>query len=171
MIEPEKPLKKKHQIKFDEEVSLKLQAEEQEELTIEEKSTLFAQLLEKRKKHFAAKREEEQTTNKGSTKKDHEMFDKAFKRVNTFEDFREELVEGSNKRAGAELEQETLKKQKVDNEQETTDQKVNDEQETTRLNECLEVVPEEIGIDAIPLAFKSLIVDWKIRREEKKSYY
>ncbi|GJW24625.1 hypothetical protein Tco_0038436 [Tanacetum coccineum] len=32
-----------------------------------------------------------------------EMFDRAFKRVNTFEDFRTELVEGKEKRAGAEL--------------------------------------------------------------------
>ncbi|GKC67618.1 hypothetical protein Tco_1100216 [Tanacetum coccineum] len=101
MIEPEKPLKKKDQIKFDEEEALRLQAkfdeedrlarekaqqvkeaniawddiqakidvdyqlaerlqaQEQQELTIEEKSTLFVQLLEKRKKHFAAKRAEE----------------------------------------------------------------------------------------------------------------
>ncbi|GKA64994.1 hypothetical protein Tco_0764701 [Tanacetum coccineum] len=34
------------------------------------------------------------------------MFDKAFKRVNTFVDFRTDLVEGSSKRAGEELEQE-----------------------------------------------------------------
>ncbi|GJU81165.1 hypothetical protein Tco_1283530 [Tanacetum coccineum] len=32
-----------------------------------------------------------------------EMFDRAFKRVNTFEDFRTELVEGKEKTAGAEL--------------------------------------------------------------------
>ncbi|GJY27568.1 hypothetical protein Tco_0403335 [Tanacetum coccineum] len=32
-----------------------------------------------------------------------EMFDRAFKRVNTFEDFRTELVEGKEKRAGTEL--------------------------------------------------------------------
>ncbi|GKG52959.1 hypothetical protein Tco_0550071, partial [Tanacetum coccineum] len=35
------------------------QAEEQEELSIEEKSKLFVELMEKRKKHFAAKRAEE----------------------------------------------------------------------------------------------------------------
>ncbi|GJU00638.1 putative ribonuclease H-like domain-containing protein [Tanacetum coccineum] len=100
MIEPEKPLKKKDQINFDEEETLRLQAKfdeedrlarekaqqveeaniawddiqakidadyqlakrlqarEQQELTIEEKSTLFVQLLEKRKKHFGAKRAE-----------------------------------------------------------------------------------------------------------------
>ncbi|GKB55971.1 hypothetical protein Tco_0912157 [Tanacetum coccineum] len=36
-----------------------LQAQEQEELFVEEKATLFQQLLEKRRKHFVAKREEE----------------------------------------------------------------------------------------------------------------
>ncbi|GJV59619.1 putative ribonuclease H-like domain-containing protein [Tanacetum coccineum] len=37
----------------------RLQAREQEELTIEERAKLFQQLLEKRRKHFAAKRAEE----------------------------------------------------------------------------------------------------------------
>ncbi|GKB32131.1 hypothetical protein Tco_0871532 [Tanacetum coccineum] len=103
----------------------RLQAQEQEELSIEEKATLFQQLLDKRRKHFAAKRAEEKR-NKPPTKaqqrkimctylknmegyklKDlkfkefdsiQEMFDRAFKRVNTFEDFRPELVEGKEKR-------------------------------------------------------------------------
>ncbi|GJT20061.1 hypothetical protein Tco_0878767 [Tanacetum coccineum] len=39
-----------------------------------------------------------------------ELFDKAFKRVNMFVDFRTDLVEGSSKRAGKELEQESTKK-------------------------------------------------------------
>nr|GEW66326.1 hypothetical protein [Tanacetum cinerariifolium] len=41
-----------------------------------------------------------------------EMFDRAFKRVNTFEDYRTKLVEGKEKRAGEELIQEITKKQK-----------------------------------------------------------
>ncbi|GJY15661.1 hypothetical protein Tco_0386083 [Tanacetum coccineum] len=41
------------------ELAQRLQVEEQEELTIEEKSKLFIQLLEARKKHFAIKRAEE----------------------------------------------------------------------------------------------------------------
>ncbi|GKD67758.1 hypothetical protein Tco_1321848 [Tanacetum coccineum] len=92
-----------------------------------------------------------------------EMFDKAFKRVNTFEDFITKLVEGKEKRAGEELMQENVKKQKVD-----------DDKETTKLKQCLEIIPdeEEVTIDAIPLAVKSpRIVDWKIHKEGKKSYY
>ncbi|GJX29292.1 uncharacterized mitochondrial protein-like protein [Tanacetum coccineum] len=44
-----------------------LQAQEQEELFVEEKATLFQQLLEKRRKHFSAKRAEEKR-NKPPTK-------------------------------------------------------------------------------------------------------
>ncbi|GJW31752.1 hypothetical protein Tco_0051784, partial [Tanacetum coccineum] len=160
MIEPEKPLKKKDQIKFYEEESLrlqaKLQAQEQQELTIEEKSALFVQLLEKRQKHFATKKVEEKRNRPptraqqrsimctylknmaGWKPKDlknksfaniQELFDKALKRVNTFVDFRIELVEGtemeessktvevmeesSSKRAGDELEQENAKNKRM----------------------------------------------------------
>ncbi|GJW31405.1 hypothetical protein Tco_0051437 [Tanacetum coccineum] len=52
-----------------------------------------------------------------------EMFDRAFKRVNTFEDFRTELVEGKETRAGTELIQENEKKQKVEDDKETTELK------------------------------------------------
>ncbi|GKE74442.1 hypothetical protein Tco_1536483 [Tanacetum coccineum] len=100
------------------------------------------------------------------------MFDRAFKRVNTFVDFRTELVEGSSKRASTELEQEVTKKQKVDDVQKTTE--VDDDQEVAKIKELIEIVPdeEEVAIDAIPLATKPLsIVDWKIHKEGKKTYY
>ncbi|GKB29852.1 hypothetical protein Tco_0869253 [Tanacetum coccineum] len=234
--EPVKPLKKKDQISFDEEVALKLQAEfdeeerlarekaekekeanialieewddiqakidvdyqlaerlqaqEQEELSDAEKATLFQQLLEKRRKHFAAKRAEEKRNKpptqaqqrkimctylknmEGYKLKDlkskefdsiQEMFDRAFKRVNTFEDFRTELVEGKEKRVGEELIQGSSKKQKVD-----------DDKETTELKQCMGIIldEEEVTIYASPLAVKSpRIVDWKIHKEGKKTYY
>ncbi|GJU14220.1 uncharacterized mitochondrial protein-like protein [Tanacetum coccineum] len=43
-------------IDADHQLAERLQAQEQEELSVEEKATLFEQLLEKRRKHFAAKR-------------------------------------------------------------------------------------------------------------------
>ncbi|GJY19647.1 hypothetical protein Tco_0391138 [Tanacetum coccineum] len=151
----------------------RLQAQEQEELSVKEKATLFQQLLEKIRKHFAAKRAEEKR-NKPPTKakrrkimytclknmegykhndlklKDfdsiQEKFDRAFKRVNTFEDFRTELVKGKAKRAGTELAQEITKKQKV-----------KDEKETTKIKKLMEIIPdeEEVAINAISLAVKS----------------
>ncbi|GKF90123.1 hypothetical protein Tco_0264086, partial [Tanacetum coccineum] len=145
------------------------------------------ELPEQRRKHFTAKRAEEKR-NKRPTKtqqkktmitylknmegwkhkylksKDFdsikELFDKAFKRVNMFVNFRTNLVEGSSKRAGKELEQESTKNQKVD-----------DDKETKELKQCLEIIPdeEEVTIDAIPLVVKSpRIVDLKIHKEGKK---
>ncbi|GJU04746.1 hypothetical protein Tco_1121176 [Tanacetum coccineum] len=163
----------------------RLQAREQEELTIEERAKLFQQLLEKRRKHFAAMRAKEKRNKpptkaqqknimctylkniKGKKVKDlkklsfdslQKMFDSAFKRVNTFVDFRTELVEGtekkenskkaeaeiaqksSSKRAGEELEQEPSKKQRME-----------DDKETSELQSLMEVVPdkEEVAINDI----------------------
>ncbi|GJY99320.1 hypothetical protein Tco_0516750 [Tanacetum coccineum] len=229
MIEPEpmKKLSKKDQLKLDEEVAQRLQAEfdeqerierekaeanialketwddiqakieadqllaerlqarEQEELTIEERAILFQQLLEKRRKHFAAKRAEEKR-NRPPTKaqqrsimctylknmegwkpKDlksksfaniQELFDKAMKRVNTFVDYRTELVEGSSKKADAEIAQESSSKRAGDElEQESIKkQKVDEDKETAELKSLMEVIPdeEEVAVDAIPLATK-----------------
>ncbi|GJU85431.1 hypothetical protein Tco_1292977 [Tanacetum coccineum] len=59
-----------------------------------------------------------------------ELFDKAFKRVNTFVDFRIELVEGS--------------------------EKMDDDQEAAKMKELIKIIPdeEEVAVDAIPLATK-----------------
>ncbi|GJS30043.1 hypothetical protein Tco_0490663 [Tanacetum coccineum] len=68
-----------------------------------------------------------------------------------------------SKRAGTELEQESIKKQKVD-----------EDKETAELQRLIEIVPdeEEVAIDAIPLATKPpSIVDYKIHKEGKKTYY
>ncbi|GJZ04389.1 hypothetical protein Tco_0537664 [Tanacetum coccineum] len=163
-------------IEADHELAQRLQAEEQEELSVEEKAKLFQQLLEKRRKHFAAKRAEEKRNKpptqaqqrkimytylkniEGKKLKDfnnksfdsiQKMFDRSFKRMNRFVDFKKDLVEGSSKRAGEELEQESTKKQKVD-----------EDKDTTELQSLMEVIPdeEEVAIDAIPLAVKSLTI-------------
>nr|GEW09227.1 hypothetical protein [Tanacetum cinerariifolium] len=92
-----------------------------------------------------------------------EMFDRVFKRVNTFEDFRTELVEGKEKRVGTELIQEITKKLKVE-----------DDIETTKLKQFIEIIidEEEVAIDVIPFSVKSpKIVDWNIYKEGRKSYY
>ncbi|GJT65592.1 reverse transcriptase domain-containing protein [Tanacetum coccineum] len=105
------------------------------------------------------------------------LFYKAMKRVNTFVDMDIELVEGSevrtegsetrvegsSKRAGEDLKQESSKKQKIE-----------EDKETAKLQRLIEVVPdkEEVAIDAIPLATKPpSIVDYKIHKEGKKTYY
>ncbi|GKC96647.1 hypothetical protein Tco_1162089 [Tanacetum coccineum] len=60
-------------------------------------------------------------------------------------------AEGSEKRAGEELMQESAKKQKVHNDTKE------DNTEEAKLKDCLEIISdeEEITIDAVPLAVKS----------------
>ncbi|GJU64450.1 hypothetical protein Tco_1246285 [Tanacetum coccineum] len=206
MIEPEKPLKKKYQIKFDEEEALRLQAkfdeedrlarekaqqveeaniawddiqakidadyqlakrlqaQEQQELTIEEKSTLFVQLLEKRKKHFAAKRAEEKRNRPPTRAQQRNIMCTYLKNMTGYKpkDLKnktefvkgtemeesskkaEVIEESSSKRAGDELQQESTKKQKMD-----------DDQERAKLQATK----------------PPSIVDWKIVKEGKISYY
>ncbi|GKD71163.1 hypothetical protein Tco_1325253, partial [Tanacetum coccineum] len=166
-------------VETDYELAQRLQAEEQEELTIKEKSKLFQQLLEKKRKHFVAKRAEERRS-KPPTKaqqrsimitylknmagwkpKDlknksfasvQELFENAMKRVNTFVDMDTELVEGSEIRE----EESSFKRAGDELEQEPTKkQKVDDDKEREDLQQCFELVTEEdVTIDAIPLATK-----------------
>ncbi|GJS21244.1 putative ribonuclease H-like domain-containing protein [Tanacetum coccineum] len=107
------------------ELAQRLQAEEHGEITIEETSRLFVELINKRKKHFAKLKAEEirrkpptkaQKRNQMSTylknmagykysqlkSKSYDeiqkLFDKEMKRVNTFIDIKSEVVKGSETR-------------------------------------------------------------------------
>nr|GEV38010.1 putative ribonuclease H-like domain-containing protein [Tanacetum cinerariifolium] len=128
-------------------------AQKSEQISIEERSKILAELIKSGRKYFAAKISEE-IRNKPPTKaqqksimctymknmegykqKDFKgksfddikkMFEKVYKRVNTFVDMNTEIVQqilkktqaevtkGSSKRAGEEIEQESAKKQKLD---------------------------------------------------------
>ncbi|GJV92124.1 hypothetical protein Tco_1539937 [Tanacetum coccineum] len=248
MVEQEKPLKEKDQIKFDEEIAQRLQAQmqaeleeeerlarerkedaniaewdnaqammdadyelaariqaqEQEELTIEEKLRLFVELMDKRKKHFSRLRAEEQrrkpltkaqkrnqmctylknmagfTHNQLKNKSFDEVqkaFDKTMSWIDSFVPVDSEVVkgskdraegsetraEGSSKRAGEDLQQESTKKQKID-----------DDKEKEELKQCFEIVlddGDDVTIDATPLSVKIPIVDYKIYQEGKKSFF
>nr|GEW40977.1 hypothetical protein [Tanacetum cinerariifolium] len=153
MVEPEKPLKRKDQIEFDEEddvqammdadneLAERLQAEEQGELSIEERSKLFVELMNQRKKHFVRLRAEEkrrkpptkaqkrnqmctylknmagftynQLKNK-SFKEVRKAFENTMSWINYFVSIVNDRAEGSSKRAGEELESEKSKNQKLD---------------------------------------------------------
>ncbi|GKE19711.1 putative reverse transcriptase domain-containing protein [Tanacetum coccineum] len=59
------------------------------------------------------------------------------------------------------MEQESSKKQKVD-----------DDKETEELKQCMEIISDDVTIEATPLSTKSpTIVDYKIYKEGKKSYF
>ncbi|GKF11621.1 hypothetical protein Tco_0049547, partial [Tanacetum coccineum] len=172
-----------------------MQTEEQEQLSIEEKSKLFVELLEKRKKHFAALRAQEKRSNpptktqKRNTMSTYlkkagykyiqlknksydeiqEMFDKEMKRVNTFIDMNTELVKGSKTKAEG-----SSKRAGDELEQEKAKkQKGDDDQEDEEMKKHIEIVKDdEVAIDAIPLATKPpMIVKYKIVKEGKFVYF
>ncbi|GJZ50884.1 hypothetical protein Tco_0605399 [Tanacetum coccineum] len=71
-----------------------------------------------------------------------ELFDKAFKRVNMFVDYRTNSVEAE----------------------------VDDDQEAAKIKELMKIIPdeEEVAIDVIPLATKPpTIVNWKIHKDNQ----
>ncbi|GKA73316.1 hypothetical protein Tco_0779532 [Tanacetum coccineum] len=71
--------------------------------------------------------------------------------------------ESRSKIACTELEQERIKKQKID-----------DDQEEDEMKKHIEIIidEEEIAVDAIPIATKPpIIVDWKIISEGKMKYF
>ncbi|GJS64932.1 hypothetical protein Tco_0679496 [Tanacetum coccineum] len=102
----------------------RLQAEEQGELTIEERSKLFVELMDKRKKHFAKLRAEE-IRRKPPTKaqKRNQMYSFVPMDTEVVEGSKIQ-AEGSNKRTREELESDNSKKQKID---ENVEAKVDDE--------------------------------------------
>ncbi|GJS44698.1 hypothetical protein Tco_0594819 [Tanacetum coccineum] len=135
-------------------------AQEQEELSNAEKATLFVQLLEKRRKHFAAKRAEEKRNKPPTQAQQRKIMCTYLKNMEGKKpkDFKNKYFDSIQK-----MFDRAFKRQKVD-----------DDKETTELKSLMEVMPdeEENALDAIPLAVKSpSIVDWKIHIEGKKIYY
>nr|GEU77950.1 uncharacterized mitochondrial protein AtMg00810-like [Tanacetum cinerariifolium] len=106
-----------------------------------------------------------------------ELFDKAMKMVNNFVDYRTELVEESSKKAKEEIAQESSSKRagEVLEQESSTKQKVEEDKESKELKQCLEIISDDgddVTIDATPLSTKSPnIVDYKIYKEGKKSYF
>nr|GEW53262.1 hypothetical protein [Tanacetum cinerariifolium] len=217
MVEPKKPLKKKYQIAFNEEVARNLEAQmkaemEEEEriakekdkanIVMQKKQACLWKLLEKRRKFLARKREIEKrnrpptkaqqrnlmctylknmdgwkpkSLKKKSFDEIQKLFDSVMKMINTFVDkntkiveerskkTQAEVTEGSSKRARDELEQESAKRQKLEK-----------EDDSIELKRCLEILPENDDdvTKATPLSSKSpTIVDYKIYKEGKKSYF
>ncbi|GJT68495.1 hypothetical protein Tco_1019975 [Tanacetum coccineum] len=86
-----------------------------------------------------------------------DMFDKAFKRVKTFVDYKTELVEESSKRAEAKKESSSKREGEGLKSDNSKKQKIYDDQEEAEMKKLIEIVPEDaddIAIDAIPLATK-----------------
>nr|GEW22289.1 retrovirus-related Pol polyprotein from transposon TNT 1-94 [Tanacetum cinerariifolium] len=148
MIKEHVKLKKKDQIMLDEEVALKLQAELQAEFDKEQK--LAREKAQQIKEVNIAWNDVQAKINA-----DYELAQRLL--VNTFVDYKTEVVlqslkkskakviKGSSKRAGEELKQKNAKKQKIDY-----------DKDIAELKQLVKIIPDEEGavIDAIPLAVK-----------------
>ncbi|GJR60742.1 hypothetical protein Tco_1502904 [Tanacetum coccineum] len=155
-----------NKIDVDYQLAERLQAQEQEELFVEENTKLFQQLLEQRRKHFAAKFAEEKRNKPPTQAQQRKIMCTYLKKMEgkKLKDLKNKSFDNIQKifkRAGEELEHESTKKQKVD-----------EDKDTAELQSLMEVIPdeEEVAIDVVPLATKSpKIVDWKIHKEGKKN--
>nr|GEZ19216.1 hypothetical protein [Tanacetum cinerariifolium] len=154
MVEPEMPLKKKAQISLDEAFAFKLQAKEDEQERIIKKKAQQIKEANLASDDVQAKIEAEfELAQRIQAEKQEQLTDDEKARL--FMD---------SKRARDELEQESAKKHKVD-----------DDQEAAELKRCLEIVhddEDDVTIDATPLSSKSpTIIDYKIYKEGRKSYF
>ncbi|GKA36737.1 hypothetical protein Tco_0723302 [Tanacetum coccineum] len=138
MVEEPLKIKKKDQIIFDEQEAIRLQAKFDEKVRLAREKDEANVALIKEWNDIQAKIDD-----------DYQLAQR--------------IEESSSKRAGDELEQEKEKKQKVD-----------EDKETTELQSLMKIIPdeEEVAVDAISLATKPpSIVDYKIIKEGKISYY
>nr|GEX86266.1 hypothetical protein [Tanacetum cinerariifolium] len=172
MIEPEVPLKKKEQMRIDEEYARKLKAKEQEatRLTREkeeffevEKARLLVELIEKRKKHFAALRAQEKRS-KPPTKT--QMKSQMCTYLRHMGGYKQSHIKG---RSFNEI------KDLFDKEMRKVDENVkSDIDDFEELRECIEIVPDdgdEVLIKATQISSRSpTIIGYKIHKEGKKNY-
>ncbi|GJY57864.1 hypothetical protein Tco_0457756 [Tanacetum coccineum] len=166
MVEPEpvKKLSKKDLLRLDEELAFKRQAKEEEEKE-ERIAREKAQQVKEANiawDHVQAKIEADyQLAQRLQAQEQAELTDEEKARL-----FAEAKIahESSLKRTGEELEQKSSKKQKLE-----------EVKESKELKKCLEIVlndGDDVTIHATPLSTKSpTIVDYKIYKEGKKSYF
>ncbi|GKB47690.1 hypothetical protein Tco_0898443, partial [Tanacetum coccineum] len=124
-------------IKTDYEKAQRLQAKEEEELTVDEKATLFQQLLEKRRKYFTAKRAEEKRNRPPTRSQQRSIMCTYLKNMAGWKPkdlkSKTELVECT------EMEESSKRAEG-----------------SKKMKELMKIVPdeEEVAVDAIPLATK-----------------
>ncbi|GKA79244.1 putative ribonuclease H-like domain-containing protein [Tanacetum coccineum] len=162
MIEPKKPLKKKYQIKFDEEEALRLQAKFDEEdrlarekaQQVEEANIAWDDIQAKIDADYQlAERLQAQEQQELTIKRSLLCLYNSWRKERSTLLLREQ------------------KKREIDHLQELNKGVLC---ERAKMKELMEIVPdeEEVSVDAIPLATKPpSIVDWKIVKEGKISYY
>ncbi|GKB00339.1 hypothetical protein Tco_0828332 [Tanacetum coccineum] len=175
MIEPEKPLKKKEQIRLDEELAFKLQAKEEEQARLAREKVKKVKEANISWDNVQAMIEADSQLKNKSFAEIQKLFDKAMTRVKMFVDMDTELVKESSKKAVVEMAQESSSKRaREELEQEVAKkQKMEDDKEKENLKQCFKIVQDdEVAIDVIPLATKPApIVNFHIHRKGRQCYY
>ncbi|GJU19754.1 putative ribonuclease H-like domain-containing protein [Tanacetum coccineum] len=185
------------QIQADEDLAQKLLEEERENLSIEERARLLAELIDKRKKLQAAQRYEAirnkpQTMsqqrktmctymkNMAGYKMEHfkgksfyevkEMFDNVYKQVTSFVPMDSVMEKERTKRAGLNLQEESSKRQKTREGSEPTEELKADEISQEDLQQMIMVVPvEEVYVEALQVKYP--IIDWEVYSEDTRKYW
>nr|GEW83181.1 retrovirus-related Pol polyprotein from transposon TNT 1-94 [Tanacetum cinerariifolium] len=189
MVKLKKPLKKKEQIEFDKEVAQRLQAQLQAELEKEERMArqkeVDANIAEWDDvqamidaDHELAERlqadEQRELTIKESFEEVQKDFDKTMSWINSFVPMDKEVVEGSGKKAESSAKEADSKKRakKRLNEESVKRQKLEDDVEKEELRACLEIVQhDDSAVNIESLATKYPIVDWKTHILSEDMFY
>ncbi|GJX35028.1 hypothetical protein Tco_0246585 [Tanacetum coccineum] len=165
MVEPEKPLKKKDQIALDEELALRLhaeeqaklekeradeqlvvrlQAEEQEQFSIKEKSRMLVEMIAERKKFFATQRATEQRSKPPTKTQIRNRMCAYMKNIGGYK--HNQLKGRSYEEFKSSL--------------------------TKHINRHIEIVKDDEVVDAIPLATKPpMIVEYKNDKDGRMGYF
>ncbi|GJU97170.1 hypothetical protein Tco_1326441 [Tanacetum coccineum] len=152
----------------------RLQSKEREELTDEEKGKLFMELIEKRRKHFAALKAQEKRNRPPTKAQKRTQMSTYLKHMGKQrKEGSEQTAKGSRKkmlgrkRAIKEQQQESLKKQRIEEDKESNEvDEVSKDDEGELMKHLVIKKDEDIAIDAIPLATKlPMIIDYKLHKE------
>ncbi|GJS12043.1 hypothetical protein Tco_0368839 [Tanacetum coccineum] len=170
-------------MKADFELAQRLQTEEQGEITIEERSRLFIELMNKRKKHFAMLRAEEKRRKPPTKAQKRNLMSTYLKNMDGYKHnhkkSKKEIEESSK---GIEDELKSDKSKKAESSEEKAKgsrkkmldevEKVKEVDEAELKKHLVIVKDDDIAIDAIPLATKPpVIVKYKLLKEGIMVHY
>ncbi|GJZ45827.1 hypothetical protein Tco_0593423 [Tanacetum coccineum] len=152
-------------IDVDHELAVRLPHEEQEKYTIKERARYLAEFFERRKKQLAAEKAEA-IRNKPPTRTQ-KLYEREKKWIDDFkpiDDNSQSQAESTKKRPRADFEEESSKKQKLEEDNDA---------EKEELRDIMDVVlRDDVAIDVESLATKYQIVDWKTHiLNENMMYY
>ncbi|GJT26200.1 hypothetical protein Tco_0906475 [Tanacetum coccineum] len=182
MIEPEKPLKKKEQIRLDEELAFKLQDEEEEQSRLAKEKVIGRKITSRAERELTVRegkivvelwRRERKTLRIKELKKRRKAQLKHKEKVKLSTYLKTWLVQKGNRRTSQFVEIQKLFDKAMTRVNMFVDIDTEFMKESSKKAEA-EMAQEndEVAIDAIPLATKlAVIIDYKIHKKGRQGYY